>query len=57
MDGDVLNSDKSDDEFIGVNEYLDENDAYSDDDLQSLLMRSIIFRHQVDLINKIFDCF
>ena len=33
MDGDVLNSDKSDDEFIGVNEYLDENDAYSDDDL------------------------
>lgn len=33
MDGDVLNSDKSDDEFIGVNEYSDGNDAYSDDDL------------------------
>ena len=31
MNGDVLNSD--DDEFIGVNEYSDENEAYSDDDL------------------------
>ena len=27
-------------------EYSDENDAYSDDDLYSLLMRSIIFRHR-----------
>ncbi|KAK8883974.1 hypothetical protein M9Y10_043077 [Tritrichomonas musculus] len=33
MDGDVLNSDKSDDEFVGVNEYSDDNDDYSDDDL------------------------
>ena len=33
LDGVVLNSDKSDDEFIGVNEYSDENEAYSDDDI------------------------
>lgn len=33
MDDDVLNSDNSDDEFIDVNEYSDENDVYTDDDL------------------------
>lgn len=36
MDGDALNIDEDeedDDEFVGVNEYSDENEAYSDDDL------------------------